>query len=145
MKPEKTAPAGWILYDESCGFCRRWVPFWESTLQKRGFEIAPRQADWVREKLAMSDAELLQDLRLLLANGELVSGADTYRYAMRRIWWAYPIYLFPSRRPAGKSLIGATADLPPTVTSFPTPAGCPATTAADKFIFPARIFVKLRA
>ena len=103
MKPEKTAPAGWILYDESCGFCRRWVPFWESTLQKRGFEIAPLQADWVREKLAMSDAELLQDLRLLLANGELVSGADTYRYAMRRIWWAYPIYLF-SVAPTGRKI-----------------------------------------
>jgi len=86
-------PAGWILYDDSCGFCRRWVPFWENTLRKRGFEIAPLQADWVKEKLQLNENELVQDLRLLLENGEQIQGADTYRYAMKRIWWAYPFYL----------------------------------------------------
>ncbi len=86
-------PAGWILYDDSCGFCRRWVPFWENTLRKRGFEIAPLQADWVKAKLRVSENELVQDLRLLLENGEQIQGADTYRYAMKRIWWAYPFYL----------------------------------------------------
>ena len=94
MNDAKANPAGWILYDDSCGICRRWVPFWENTLRKRGFEIAPLQAGWVKEKLRLSDAESLQDLRLLLADGKLISGADAYRYAMRRIWWAYPIFLF---------------------------------------------------
>ena len=87
-------PAGWILYDDSCGFCRRWVPFWENTLRRRGFNIAPLQAEWVTRRLTLKDEDLLVDLRLLLANGEQVQGADVYRYAMRRIWWAYPIYLF---------------------------------------------------
>jgi predicted DCC family thiol-disulfide oxidoreductase YuxK len=96
-------PAGWILYDDSCGVCRRWVPFWEKTLRRRGFEIAPLQAAWVREKLRLNETELLQDLRLLLASGELVSGADAYRYALRRIWWAWPVYLF-SIAPPGKTL-----------------------------------------
>jgi len=63
-------------------------------LRKRGFEIAPLQSDWVRQKLQLNEADLLQDLRLLLASGEQIQGADTYRYAMKRIWWAYPIYLF---------------------------------------------------
>jgi predicted DCC family thiol-disulfide oxidoreductase YuxK len=103
MKEGKTNPAGWILYDDSCGFCRRWVPFWENTLRRRGFEIAPLQADWVREKLRLSEEDLLQDLRLLLANGESIQGADTYRYAMKRIWWAYPIYIF-SVLPAGRNI-----------------------------------------
>ena len=94
MNETKTNPAGWILYDDSCGFCRRWIPFWEKTLQKRGFEIAPLQADWVKEKLQLNDNDLLQDLRLLLASGEQIQGADTYRFAMKQIWWAYPIYLF---------------------------------------------------
>ena len=89
-----TTLQGWILYDDSCGFCRRWVPFWAGTLQKRGFEIAPLQADWVKEKLRLNQNHLLQDLRLLLVNGEQIQGADTYRYAMRCIWWAYPVYLF---------------------------------------------------
>jgi predicted DCC family thiol-disulfide oxidoreductase YuxK len=45
MNKGKPDPADWILYDDSCGFCRRRVPFWEKTLQKRGFEIAPLQTN----------------------------------------------------------------------------------------------------
>lgn len=85
---------GWILYDDSCGFCRRWAPFWEKALRKRGFGIAPLQADWVRAKLDVPDERLLDDLRLLLADGGHLAGAEVYRYAMRRIWWAWPGYLF---------------------------------------------------
>ena len=87
-------PVGWILYDDSCGFCRRWVPFWEHALRRRGFGIAPLQADWVKARLGVDDAVLLDDLRLLLAAGGHLAGAEVYRYAMRRIWWAWPIYLF---------------------------------------------------
>jgi predicted DCC family thiol-disulfide oxidoreductase YuxK len=101
MRQPPRQSAGWILYDDSCGICRRWVPFWGKTLQRRGFEIAPLQAGWVREKLGMDESELLQDLRLLLAGGELISGADTYRYAMKRIWWALPLYWF-SVAPVGR-------------------------------------------
>jgi predicted DCC family thiol-disulfide oxidoreductase YuxK len=85
MNKGKSNPVGWILYDDSCGFCRRWVPFWEKMLQKRGFEIAPLQTGWVRQKLQLNENDLLQDLRLLLANGKQIRGADTYRYAMKRI------------------------------------------------------------
>jgi predicted DCC family thiol-disulfide oxidoreductase YuxK len=84
---------GYLLYDDSCGFCRRWVPFWESTLRKRGFLIAPLQTKWVMEKLELPPEELLFDLRLLLENGAQIHGADAYRYLMRRIWWTFPIYL----------------------------------------------------
>ena len=86
-------PAGWILYDDSCGICRRWVPFWAGTLRRSGFEIAPLQAGWVAEKLNLDAGELTEDLRLLLSDGRLVRGADVYRYAMKRIWWGYPLYL----------------------------------------------------
>ena len=103
MNATNKNPAGWILYDDSCGICRRWVPFWENTLRKRGFEIAPLQADWVKEKLRLSEADLLQDFRLLLPDGKLISGADTYRHAMQRIWWAYPVYLF-SIAPIGRNI-----------------------------------------
>jgi len=66
MNPSSTqkSPAGWILYDDSCGVCRRSVPFWEPALRRRGFDLAPLQADWVRAKLQLSETELLQDLRL---------------------------------------------------------------------------------
>jgi predicted DCC family thiol-disulfide oxidoreductase YuxK len=103
VNASKVNPVGWILYDDSCGFCRRWVPFWERTLQKRGFDIAPLQADWVKAKLQLSEGDLLQDLRLLLANGQQIQGADTYRYAMKRIWCACPLYLF-SIAPLGRNI-----------------------------------------
>ena len=86
-------PRGWILYDDSCGFCRRWVPFWEGALRRRGFDVAPLQADWVRAKLQLGEMELLRDLRLLLRDGSQICGADVYRYATRRIWWAWPVYV----------------------------------------------------
>ena len=87
-------PAGVVLYDDSCGFCRRWVPFWGETLRRRGFSIAPLQSELAAKRLTTSQDELLTDLRLLLADGRQIRGADVYRHVMRRIWWAYPLYLF---------------------------------------------------
>lgn len=86
--------AGWVLYDGSCGFCSWWLPLWEDTLNRRGFQIAPLQAGWVRERLSISDAELMEDLRLLLPDGTQLRGANVYRHVMRKIWWAWPIYCF---------------------------------------------------
>jgi predicted DCC family thiol-disulfide oxidoreductase YuxK len=83
---------GWVLYDGNCGFCSRWVPFWETTLAKRGFRIAPLQAEWVADKFKLTENELTADFRLLLADGEKIAGADVYRYLMRRIWWAKPLW-----------------------------------------------------
>jgi predicted DCC family thiol-disulfide oxidoreductase YuxK len=93
MASENSDIKGWVLYDGDCGLCSRWVPFWESTLKKRGFRIAPLQADWVGKKFALSEQELTSDFRVLLANGERLAGAEVYRYLMRRIWWATPFYV----------------------------------------------------
>ena len=82
-----------MLYDDACGFCRRWVPFWGATLARRGFTIAPLQSRWAAERLPLPGARLTEDLRLLLSDGGHVEGAEVYRYVMRRIWWAYPAYL----------------------------------------------------
>ena len=97
---------GWVLYDGACGFCSRWVPFWENTLRKRGFLIAPLQADWVAEKFNLSENEVTSDFRLLLAHGEKLAGAEVYRYLMRRIWWATPLY-FLSTLPILRDLFNA--------------------------------------
>ena len=56
-----------------------------------------------RSKLHLNENDLLQDLRLLLANGDQIQGADTYRYAMKRIWWAYLDFLF-SIAPLGRNI-----------------------------------------
>ena len=89
-----TQARGWILYDDSCGFCRRWVPFWQNALRRRGFDIAALQDEWVRERIQLPYDELVHDLRLLFADGSHLAGAEVYRYATRHIWWAWPIHLF---------------------------------------------------
>ena len=69
--------AGWVLYDETCGVCSRWVPFWAPTLARLG----------------LSPDAVLRDIVLLFNDGRQLAGADVYRYVMRNIWWAYPLYL----------------------------------------------------
>jgi phosphonatase-like hydrolase len=86
-------PLGWVLYDGGCGFCRRWVVFWASVLRRRGYDVAPLQAPWVAERLGLAHEELLEDLLLLQPDGTLVRGAEAYRHALRRIGWAWPIWL----------------------------------------------------
>ncbi len=95
--------AGWILYDGSCGVCARWVPFWAPTLGRLGLEVAPLQSDWVLEQTGFAPNVLLDDLRLLHADGRLTSGADVYRFVMRRLWWAYPLYVL-SIAPGGRQV-----------------------------------------
>jgi len=87
-------PIGWVLYDDMCGFCREWIPFWGPTLRKIGLDIAPLQAPWVRPRLGLSPEELVYDIRLLFVDGRHLAGAEVYRYAVQHIWWAYPLYLF---------------------------------------------------
>ena len=84
---------GWILYDGSCGFCSKWVPFWSTTLARQDLGFAPLQADWVKERIDIPEEELLQDLLLLLANGEVIKGPDVYRHVMRNAWPLWPPYL----------------------------------------------------
>lgn len=84
---------GWILYDGSCGFCSKWVPFWSTTLASQGLGFAPLQADWVKDRIDMPEEELISDLRLLLDTGEVISGPDVYRHVMRHGWWLTPLYL----------------------------------------------------
>jgi predicted DCC family thiol-disulfide oxidoreductase YuxK len=86
-------PAGWVLFDGGCGICSRSAHFWAPTLRRLGLEIAPLQSDWVQERISLATDELTSDIRLLLPNGSLISGPEVYRYVMRRVWWAYPLYL----------------------------------------------------
>lgn len=90
---DRTPQRGIVLYDDSCGFCRRWIPFWGETLRRRGFAIATLQSASVAGLVAVHDTELIRDLRLQLIDGREVIGAEVYRHVMRQIWWAYPLYL----------------------------------------------------
>jgi len=91
-RPVPGAVCGVVLYDGRCGFCSRWVKYWEKTLTRSGFAIASLEEPWVAGKLEMPHEKLLTDIRLLTADDRLISGADVYLYVTRRIWWAWPFY-----------------------------------------------------
>jgi predicted DCC family thiol-disulfide oxidoreductase YuxK len=94
---------GWVLYDGSCGLCSRLASHWENVLKRNGFHTDVLQAGWVSQKLQLPYDELVADIRLLLVNGEQRQGAEVYRYVMRRIWWARPVY-FASTLPVLRSI-----------------------------------------
>ncbi|HXJ81369.1 MAG TPA: DUF393 domain-containing protein [Candidatus Methylomirabilis sp.] len=96
MNRDAAAPEGWVLFDGGCGICARWVPFWRPTLGRLGLAVASLQAPWVMERLGLSADDALTDIRLLLRDGRQLRGADVYRHVMRRLWWAYPVYLLAS-------------------------------------------------
>lgn len=82
---------GWVLYDETCEFCQRSVAYWRRVIERRGFAFAALQAPWVRERLQLSEAELLGEMRLMLRDGEVFGGADAILRLARAIWWAWPL------------------------------------------------------
>ncbi len=98
--------SAWVLFDGSCGFCSRWVPFWGRLLAAHGIGIAPLQAAWVRERLRIGDESLLDNLRVLESCGTVHVGADAYRFAFGRIPWAWPFDLV-SRVPVGREIFDA--------------------------------------
>jgi predicted DCC family thiol-disulfide oxidoreductase YuxK len=100
---ESAPREGWLLFDDSCGVCRTWINRVQGIVRRRGFEIAPLQADWVARQLDLAPEQRLHDFRLLLPSGQQKVGADAYRYVMRRIWWAYPLYLM-SIMPIGRGI-----------------------------------------
>ncbi|MCU1315880.1 MAG: hypothetical protein JWN63_1202 [Candidatus Acidoferrum typicum] len=53
---------GWVLYDGGCGFCFRWVHFWERVIERRGFSLKDLQSAWEDGSLKKSQQNLLDDI-----------------------------------------------------------------------------------
>jgi predicted DCC family thiol-disulfide oxidoreductase YuxK len=87
-------PKGWVLYDAACGFCSWWIPFWKKTINKTGYDIAPLQAEWVKEKLKLDDEHINRDIVLLKNDGSRLIGADAYIFGMKKVWWSSPAGYF---------------------------------------------------
>jgi predicted DCC family thiol-disulfide oxidoreductase YuxK len=83
---------GWVLYDGGCGFCFRWVHFWEKVIERRGFALKDLQSARNDGSLKIPQQKLLDDILVLSGDGKLESGADAYLFVARRIWWAWPFY-----------------------------------------------------
>ena len=67
------------------------MPRLHRLLKDAAFEIAPLQAAWVREAVPLPIDELTNDIRLILHDGTLVSGADVYIYCLKQIRLTRPL------------------------------------------------------
>jgi predicted DCC family thiol-disulfide oxidoreductase YuxK len=85
---------GWILYDQSCGVCARWVPFWGPWLRRQGYGFRPLQDPWVAQQTGLHVEDLLRDIRLITLDGQVVCGADVYRQVLSSSLWTQPLALF---------------------------------------------------
>ncbi len=83
---------GWILYDGECSFCFRRVHLWENVVGKRGFALKDLQSACRNGVFTVTPKNLLDDIRVLTRDGQVVAGANAYLYVARRIWWAWPFY-----------------------------------------------------
>src|SRR6266403_111089 len=81
---------GWIFYDEDCGFCRNLALRLEQVFAKRGFYFELLQRQWVRDRLALTPPQALEEMRVLTADGQVYGGADAVIFLARQLWWAAP-------------------------------------------------------
>ncbi len=84
---------GWLLYDESCGFCARWVPSWGPWLRRQGYGFRPLQDPWVAQQTGLHLDDLLRDLRLITLDGQVFCGADVYRQVLASSPWTRTLAL----------------------------------------------------
>ena len=95
--------AGCLFYDGECRFCCASARRVERILARRRFQLRTLQSPDAPQRLGLSDQALLGEMRLLLAEGRNLGGADAVVEIARRIWWAWPLWLLsrvPGARPA---------------------------------------------
>jgi predicted DCC family thiol-disulfide oxidoreductase YuxK len=82
---------GWLFFDAECGFCTRIARWLAPILRPRGLGVAALQDRRVGLLLGLSRAELMREMRVLLADGRQYGGADAAVALAREIWWARPL------------------------------------------------------
>lgn len=98
-----TPPAGWVVYDGDCGVCSSLARRFRHVLARRGFALVPIQSPWMSSRLRFSYGipleKLLDEMRVLTADGRALAGADAILFLASRIWWARPLAALGSRAP----------------------------------------------
>jgi predicted DCC family thiol-disulfide oxidoreductase YuxK len=95
---------GWFFFDAECGFCTRIARWAAPILARREIGVAPLQDPRVRALLGLSPAELMREMRVVMADGTYSGDADAAVALAREIWWARPLVWF-SRIPGVMSLM----------------------------------------
>jgi predicted DCC family thiol-disulfide oxidoreductase YuxK len=82
---------GWVFYDAECPWCRRLAASWRRRIAPADFAWRPLQSPGAGARLGLSDAELLPEMRVLLADGRILSGVDAWSVLCRSVWWLWPL------------------------------------------------------
>jgi len=100
------AARGWVCFDRDCRVCSGLAHRFRRTLASRGFGLAALQDPRVQSLLNLSSAELLREMRVVTADGQIYGGASAIVYLSRQIWWAWPLYAV-SHLPRAMRLLNA--------------------------------------
>ena len=87
----RRARAGWVFYDAQCPFCVRTAKMLTGVIGPRGFGLAALQDPRAQSLVNVPPEELLNEMRLVTADGEQFGGADALVRLCRSVWWARPI------------------------------------------------------
>jgi predicted DCC family thiol-disulfide oxidoreductase YuxK len=82
---------GEIFYDADCGLCSRGATRWGGLFERRGFHWLPLQTPGTTERLSADTTEVQAEMKLLLADGRIVGGAEAWAVLLRAVWWLWPI------------------------------------------------------
>ena len=81
MKPGRAT----LIFDGSCGFCRRWVERVERWDRRGLLEMVPYQTPDLEERFRVSRAACAQRIHLIDAGGSVYRGAAAGREVLRRL------------------------------------------------------------
>lgn len=81
----------WVLYDGECAFCRAVADLMRARLENRGFKFAPLQSEWVAERLGLGPEEVLSEMKVVKADGQVLGGAEAVVYLAQFYGWGWVV------------------------------------------------------
>jgi predicted DCC family thiol-disulfide oxidoreductase YuxK len=100
------ASRGLVFFDRECAVCMALARRFRHTLARRGFGLAALQDPRAAALLNLPPSELLREMRVATADGNVLGGAAAIVYLARRIWWAWPLSA-AARLPGASDLLDA--------------------------------------
>ncbi len=92
MPPPATAkPRGWVYYDAECSWCTGWVRRMGAVWRRRGFEFVPLQSETARVMLGLAADTSADEVKVQLAEGRILGGADAVAVLCKAVWWLRPV------------------------------------------------------
>lgn len=88
---DATKIRGWIFYDADCGLCCESVRRTRALFARRGFVWEPLQTTKAAALLGAHAAGPLTEMKLLLADGRVLGGAEAWAEMFLSVWWLWPL------------------------------------------------------